>query len=136
MDSVVLTDLKLKEHLLLPDLSKVELVLIRGLQDLVHAKLRWPLLQMSALVQLCNKSILPGNHLQVVITENLSGKLPHPLKTIEYSTKTTINQNANFVTDKKTDLSFTSSDIVAKKPSLHSILPLYHQEHQLQTIVS
>lgn len=62
--------LKLEEHLLLPNLSEVEFVPIKGLEDLIHTELRWPLLQVAALIQLGNESVLTRNHL-VINNDNL-----------------------------------------------------------------
>lgn len=70
MDIIVLTGSKLKEHLFLPDLSEVELVLIKGLKDLINTKLSRPLLEMPALVQLSNEPILPRNHLRTISTSD------------------------------------------------------------------
>lgn len=72
MDIVVLTGSKLKEHLFLPNLGEVELVLIEGLKDLINTKLSRPLLEMPALVQLSDETILPRNHLPPISSNSVS----------------------------------------------------------------
>lgn len=64
LDITILTSFKLEEDLLLPDFCEVELVSIKGLQDLVHSELSWPLLEVTALIKLGYKSIFPRNNLK------------------------------------------------------------------------
>ena len=55
---------KLEEHLFLANFSEVKFVSVKGLKDLINTEFSWPLFQVTALVQLSNKTMLTRYHLK------------------------------------------------------------------------
>lgn len=60
---LIVAGLKLEQHLLLANFSEVEFGPVKGLEDLIHTEFSRPFLQVAALIQLGDESILPRNHL-------------------------------------------------------------------------
>lgn len=104
LDFTIFACLKLEEHLFLPHFGKVELVPIKRLEDLINTELSRPFLQVAALVQLSNETILTRNDLN----EHLYSK--------EISMKTNMQNQINiqFLEEPKRYLGFTGSNIIAK----------------------
>ena len=70
LDFTIFACLKLEEHLFLPNFSEVEFVTIKGLENLINAKLGGPLLKMATLIQLGNETMLTRNHLHQIYCKN------------------------------------------------------------------
>ena len=55
---------KLEEHLFLANFSEVKFVFVKGLKDLINTEFSWSLLQVTALIQLSDKTIATRYHLK------------------------------------------------------------------------
>jgi len=64
LDFPIFTLSKLEEDLFLTNFSEVKFVSIEGLEDLIDTEFSWPLLQVTALIQLSNKTIATRYHLK------------------------------------------------------------------------
>lgn len=63
LNFTIFTCFKLEENLFLPNFGEVEFAPIKGLEDLINSELSWPLLEVAALIQLSNETVLTRNHL-------------------------------------------------------------------------